>query len=222
MNDVSPRSAECAQDAVASTVSGVSLAERAAVDRARRGDRDAFHSLIVDHQTRVYRLIRRVLRCPHETAEDVSQEVFLRAFRGLDGFDGAVPFWVWLRAITMNASLTEYRKQRAQKRGAGGSTLSLDAPFESRGGEPGAATPDPVSPELGPAAHADQRDFARLVRIAVDALPPDFRQAVMLRDLDGLSYEDIAELTGISLGTVRSRIHRGRVMLQQKLRRFEP
>ena len=139
----------------------------------------------------------------------------MRAFRGLPRFDGAVRFSTWLHTIAMNTSITEYRKRRALKRNR--PTYSLDAPF---GGDEDGTRPDPASREVDPTDRVDQREFAVAVREAVKELPDEFRDAVVLRDLQDLSYEEIAETLGVALGTVRSRIHRGRVMLQRKLKGF--
>ena len=157
----------------------------------------------------------RVLHCDRGAAEDICQEVFLRAFRGLANFDGKVRFSTWLHTIAMNTSITEYRRQRALKRG--GVTVSLDAPIGGRDDEVGM---DPASASAGPAARADQKEFAVAARQAVQELPDEFREAVVLRDLQGMSYEDIGAILGVVPGTVRSRIHRGRLLLQQKLKGF--
>jgi RNA polymerase sigma-70 factor (ECF subfamily) len=190
-------------------------AERAVVDRARSGDEDAFRELVERHQDRIFRLAIRVLRCDRSTAEDLAQEVFLRAFRGLPRFDGAVRFGIWLHKIGLNACISEYRRLRTQKRGAR-RTLSIDAPLQG--------TDDlhlePPSREPDPGARADQREFAERARLALEDLPEEFRHAVLLRDMQGLSYEEIGEVLGVPPGTVRSRIHRGRSMLQDILREF--
>ncbi len=189
-------------------------AEMMVVSRARDGDREAFRSLVETHHPEVYRVAIRVLRCNRQTAEDMCQEVFLRAFRGLPSFGGEVRFGAWLHTIAMNACITEYRKQRTLKRGR--PTFSLDAPV--------AGTDDlhvsPPSRELDPGERVHQAEFSRAVRIAVSTLPEEFRDAVLLRDLQGLSYEEIGQLLAVPAGTVRSRIHRGRLILQDKLKEF--
>jgi RNA polymerase sigma-70 factor (ECF subfamily) len=187
--------------------------ERALVARARAGDKDALRELLEQHQHRIYRLAMRVLHCDPGTAEDVCQEVFLRAFRGLGRFDGQVRFGTWLHTIAMNTAITEYRRKRALKRNK--TTLSIDRPF----GEDDLPM-DPPGREVGPAARADQREFADAVRRAVADLPEEFRHAVLLRDLQGLSYEEIAQVLNAPPGTVRSRIHRGRLLLQERLKGF--
>lgn len=191
--------------------------ERALVERARGGDRDAFRILLETHQDRVFRLALRVLRCDRSFAEDMVQEVFLRVFRGLPRFDGGVRFTTWLSTIAMNTCLTEYRKRKSLKRGR--PTYSID---RSREEDAGGAPIEPDGRELDPGERVQQQEFAGAVQQAVDELPDEFRHAVLLRDLEGLSYEEIASILEVPVGTVRSRIHRGRLILQDKLGDFAP
>ncbi len=181
---------------------------------AQRGDLEAFSALMVMFTDRVMRVMTTVLRCDRATAEDLCQEVFLRVHRGLPGFDGAVRFVVWLHKISMNVAISEYRRRRAQKRDR--RTLSIDAPL--------AGTDDlyfdPSGREVDPGEAAHQREFLAKVRQCVLDLPDEFREAVVLRDMESLSYEEIAEVLGLPRGTVRSRIHRGRILLQQMLQEF--
>ncbi len=184
--------------------------------RAQTGDRDAFRALVETHQDRVFRLMRRMLRCDRDTAADLTQEVFLRVHRGLASFDGRSKFTTWLHKIAMNVSISEYRHRRALKRNRW--TFSLDAPM------PGTDDfyAEPESRDVEPSARAHHKEIGAAVRTAVEELPDDFRQAVLLRDLQGLSYDEIAEILGVPPGTVRSRIHRGRLILQERLREFRP
>jgi len=142
------------------------------------------------------------------------QDVFLRAFRGLPRFDGAVRFGTWLHTIAMNVCISEYRKRRTLKRNR--RTLSIDAPLQGHDD----LHIEPPSHEVDPGVRADHREFAETVRSAIHELPEDFRHAVLLRDMQGLSYEEIGDILGVPPGTVRSRIHRGRLILQDKLRGF--
>lgn len=182
--------------------------------RAQQGDLEAFRELVETFQDRILRMMIRVLRCDRGIAEDLTQEVFLRVHKGLPSFDGQAWFSTWLRTIAMNVAISEYRKRRALKRRT--PTWSLDAPM------PGTdrSSPDPAGHEVDPGERAHQFEFAAKVREAVRELPEDFRHAVVLRDMEQMSYEEIGEALGIPAGTVRSRIHRGRVMLQQKLQGF--
>ncbi len=196
---------------------GPTPAEQELVRRARDGDNEAFRALVEENHGRIYRLAMRVLHCDRDTAEDVCQEVFMRAFRGLARFDGQVKFSTWVHTIAMNTSITEYRKRRALKRNK--PTYSLDAPVGGSAEDDG-RTMDPASRERDPSERVDHQEFAAAVRRAVHELPDEFRDAVILRDLQGLSYEEIEAILGVAPGTVRSRIHRGRSMLQRKLQGF--
>lgn len=181
---------------------------------AQRGDMDAFRTLLEMFQDRVMRVMTSVLRCDRATAEDMSQEVFLRVHKGLPAFDGQVRFVTWLHTIAMNVAISEYRRRRAKKRDR--RTLSIDVPLQG--------TDDlyltPAGREVDPGDQAHHHDFLAQVRACVQKLPDDFRAAVVLRDMESLSYEEIAQVLDLPLGTVRSRIHRGRLQLQEMLKGF--
>lgn len=183
---------------------------------AQQGDEQAFRSLVEMFQSRVMRVVVAVLKCNRATAEDLSQEVFLRVYKGLPGFDGQVRFKTWLHTITMNVAVSEYRRRRARKRAK--STLSLD--------EPVVGSDDlyftPAGREGDPLDHADRAEFLARVRSCVQDLPDEYREAVVLRDMESLSYDEIAAALGLMPGTVRSRIHRGRQLLNQMLKEFRP
>ncbi|MBL8752416.1 MAG: sigma-70 family RNA polymerase sigma factor [Planctomycetes bacterium] len=182
--------------------------------RARQGDPDAFRVLVEMFQDRVMRVMTSVLHCDRALAEDLAQEVFLRVYKGLPEFDGEGRFVAWLHTIAMNVAISEYRKRRTMKRDR--RTLSIDAPI--------AGTDDlyvtPAGREVDPGEQAHQHEFLAKVRACVQQLPDEFRAAVVLRDMESLSYEEIAEALELPIGTVRSRIHRGRLLLQAMLQGF--
>lgn len=184
--------------------------------RAQRGDAAGFRVLVEMFQDRVMRVMVSVLHCDRAMAEDLCQEVFLRVHKGLGGFDGGVRFGTWLHTIAMNVAISEYRRRRAQKRDR--RTLSIDAPLP--GSDDLYLTPAGREQEPGERAH--QQEFLARVRSCVRELPDEYREAVVLRDLEALAYEEIAVALDLPIGTVRSRIHRGRLMLQQRLQEFEP
>ncbi|MBX3461734.1 MAG: sigma-70 family RNA polymerase sigma factor [Planctomycetes bacterium] len=187
---------------------------RDAMLAAQRGDTDAFRRLLEMFQDRVMRVMTSVLHCDRGDAEDLTQEVFLRVHKGLPAFDGGVRFVTWLHSIAMNVAISDYRRRRAQKRNR--RTLSIDAPL------PG--TEDlhlaPPGREVDPGERAHQREFLARVRACVGRLPEEFRAAVVLRDMESLGYEEIAAVLDLPIGTVRSRIHRGRLLLQAMLQEF--
>ncbi|MEO7980207.1 MAG: RNA polymerase sigma factor SigE [Sporichthyaceae bacterium] len=156
------------------------------------------------HSARVYRLAYRLTGNPHD-AEDLTQDVFVRVFRSLSSYTPGT-FEGWLHRITTNLFLDRVRrKQRIRFDG-----LADDAAERLPGREP------------GPAQVYDDTHFDDDVQRALDALSPDFRAAVVLCDIEGLSYEEIAATLGIKLGTVRSRIHRGRSQLRVALEHRAP
>ncbi len=184
--------------------------------RAQRGDPHAFGELVEMFQGRVLRVMGAVLRCDRGTAEDLAQEVFLRVYRGLSSFDGEVRFAAWLHRISMNVAISEHRRRKAQKRDR--RTLSIDAPVQ--GTDDLYLTPE--GREHDPADNVHRGEVLAEVRRCVHELPDEYREAVILRDMESLSYEEIAEALDLAPGTVRSRIHRGRLLLQQKLKEFRP
>ena len=160
---------------------------------------------IVDlHSDRVYRLAYRLTGNRHD-AEDLTQEVFVRVFRSLSTYTPGT-FEGWLHRITTNLFLDQARRKQR---------IRFDAMTEERADRLTSALPSPD------AAYADQQ-FDDDVESALATLPPDFRAAVVLCDVEGLSYEEIAEILGAKLGTVRSRIHRGRALLRRALAHRAP
>jgi RNA polymerase sigma-70 factor (ECF subfamily) len=160
--------------------------------------------IVADHSTRVYRLAYRLTGNPFD-AEDLTQEVFVRVFRSLHTYTPGT-FEGWLHRITTNLFLDQARRK---------SRIRFDAlPEDADNRLPSPiATPD--------AAYLNQL-FDADVESALAALPPDFRAAVVLCDVEGLSYEEIADVLGVKMGTVRSRIHRGRSMLRKALAHRAP
>jgi RNA polymerase sigma-70 factor (ECF subfamily) len=155
------------------------------------------------HSARVYRLAYRLTGNRHD-AEDLTQEVFVRVFRSLSSYTPGT-FEGWLHRITTNLFLDGVRRKARIRFDA----LPDDAERLASG-------------ERGPAQLYDDTHFDADVQSALDALPPDFRAAVVLCDLEGLSYEEIAGVLGIKIGTVRSRIHRGRSQLRASLAHRAP
>jgi RNA polymerase sigma-70 factor (ECF subfamily) len=157
--------------------------------------------LVALHREAVYRAAYWVLKDPEE-ALDATQEAFLRAFRHIDRFDGRSSFRTWARRIATNAALDRYNRRRKER--------SRNTAIPDDG-----SVPDPKGEPVDADMLREER--RRLVREAIDALPPAQRAAVVLRDVEGLSYAEISETLGIAKGTVMSRIYYGRVNLKQKL-----
>jgi RNA polymerase sigma-70 factor, ECF subfamily len=184
-------------------VTAAASSEPELIRRARAGDEDAFSELVVSHAGRVYAALRRFGLDPQE-ADEVSQEVFLRAWRGLAGFGERSRFSTWLYRIAFN---------EAQRR------LSRRPPPRE---EPDPDREDPIlavqeSPEFGPEAQTLDREVERALESALDQLPADWRAAVVLRDVEGLSTRDAAEIVGVREAAFKSRLHRGRMQLRALL-----
>ncbi len=160
--------------------------------------------IVENHSQRVFRLAYRLTGDRHD-AEDLTQEVFVRVFRSLDTYTPGT-FEGWLHRITTNLFLDGARRKQR---------IRFDALSDERAAR---LQSSEVAPDL---AYAD-RHFDDDIECALATLPPDFRAAVVLCDVEGLTYEEIAEILGAKLGTVRSRIHRGRAMLRRALAHRAP
>lgn len=187
-------------------------ADEEVIDRVLAGDREAFSVLVDRHGARVHAAILRMVG-DAEAAKDLAQETLLRAFAGLGSFRRGSAFYTWLYAIAVNQVRTEFRRRRSVK---GQAMLPLDA-AGAAGDGPDGAPAEPASRGPGPGEEAARRDEEARVRSALARLDEEYREAVVLRDLEGLSYGEIAGATGVPVGTVRSRIHRGRAALREIL-----
>ena len=175
------------------------LAPEPASPRDAQWDIPSWEEIVRVHSTRVYRLAYRLTGNQHD-AEDLTQEVFVRVFRSLSTYTPGT-FEGWLHRITTNLFLdSARRKQRIR--------------FEGLGDDVAQRLP---GTELSPAQAWDERHLDGDIQAALAALPPDYRAAVVLCDIEGFSYEEIAATLGVKLGTVRSRIHRGRAQLRAAL-----
>ena len=184
-------------------MTGAASSELELLRRARAGDQDAFAELVVTHADRVYGALRRFGLDPDE-ADEVAQEVFVRAWRGLARFEERSRFSTWLYRIAFN---------EGQRR------LSRRPPARA---DPELGREDPIvslpeSPELGPEAQTLDREFERTLERALSQLPADWRAAVVLRDVEGLSTHDAADVAGIREAAFKSRLHRGRMQLRALL-----
>lgn len=179
-------------------------ADSAAVARVLAGDREAFAVLVARYARRVHDLARRMLRDATE-AEDVSQHAFLNAYRALDRFDPRRPFRHWLLRIASNLCRNRIAERRRRP-----ALLS----FTSDGADGDPRTFDPPAP-LDP--HDDEPVDAGRVRDALESLPPRYRLTAVLRYAHGLPLEDIAEITGEPMATVKTHLHRARAALSRRL-----
>lgn len=178
------------------------------VDRVQRGDKRAFDLLVLKYQRRIMRLLARMVRDAGEV-EDVAQETFIKAYRALPQFRGDSAFYTWLYRIAIN---TARNWQVSSNR-----RPSLINSYEGEEGE----TFNPIDNLTDidtPESEMVSRQVVEAVNTAISALPEELRTAIVLREIEGMSYEDIAETMGCPIGTVRSRIFRAREAIAEELR----
>ena len=178
------------------------------VERAQRGDKSAFELLVAKYQRKLIRLLSRFIRDPTEV-EDVAQEAFIKAYRALPSFRGDSAFYTWLYRIGINTA-----KNYLVAMGRRAPTVSETESADADGSEESGQVPDYNTPEN----ELMSRQIAETVNRAVEDLPEELRTAITLRELEGLSYEDIAAIMNCPIGTVRSRIFRAREAIAEKLR----
>jgi RNA polymerase sigma-70 factor (ECF subfamily) len=176
------------------------------VNRVQRGDKKAFDLLVLKYQHKVANLVSRYIRNPSETL-DVTQEAFIKAYRALPKFRGESAFYTWLYRIAIN---TAKNFLVAQGRRPPASDLDADTAEQM---DLGVRLQENSTPEN----NLLQEEIADTVRQAIEELPDDLRTAITLRELEGLSYEEIARAMSCPVGTVRSRIFRARAAIDAKL-----
>jgi len=178
------------------------------VERAQRGDKRAFELLVLKYQRKLGRLLSRFVRDPAEV-EDVTQEAFIKAYRALPGFRGESAFYTWLYRIGINTA-----KNYLVALGRRAPTSTGFDNEEAEGFEDADQLRDANTPE----SELEGKEIAATVNRAMDALPKDLRTAITLREIEGLSYEEIASVMNCPVGTVRSRIFRARDAIAEELR----
>ena len=182
------------------------------VQRVQRGDARAFDLLVLKYQRRVERLIARFVR-DVDLVQDIAQEAFIRAYRALPQFRGDSAFYTWLYRIAVNTA----KKQLMVLGRDPVITESALAEHREEEDETSAPRLEPRDDET-PDAVLASKEVAREVNAAIEALSEDLRQAIVLREIEGLSYEEIAQMMNCPVGTVRSRIFRAREAIAQRLR----
>jgi len=178
------------------------------VARVQRGDKKAFELLMLKYQRKILRLLSRFIRDPSEIA-DVAQEAFIKAYRALPQFRGESAFYTWLYRIAINTAKNHLV--------ASGRRPSSPSEYENEDGETFDET-DNLSDINTPESMMATREIAETVNLAIEALPEELRTAIVLREIEGMSYEDIAQSMGCPIGTVRSRIFRAREAIAARLR----
>lgn len=180
------------------------------VERVKRGDQKAFELLVLKYQRKIERLVARIVR-DTDQIPDIVQETFIRAYRALPDFRGEAQFYTWLYRIAVNTAkkaLLELKKQ----------PLTSSAYFSQAEENETSSIEEGLIDTDTPDAALAAKQIGETVNRAVDALPEELQQAITFREIDGLSYEEIAELMDCPIGTVRSRIFRAREAIAKKLR----
>ncbi|MBK1612398.1 RNA polymerase sigma factor RpoE [Rubrivivax gelatinosus] len=181
------------------------------VDRAKRGEVRAFEMLVVKYQRRLERLIGRMVR-DDALVQDIAQESFIRAYRALPQFRGESAFYTWLYRIAVNTAKKALVELRRDPLVMEGTLASHDD------GDETSRVENELSDGATPEALLASREIATAVNAAIEALSEDLRQAITLREIEGLSYEEIADVMNCPIGTVRSRIFRAREAIAARLR----
>ncbi|MDW8107057.1 MAG: sigma-70 family RNA polymerase sigma factor [Armatimonadota bacterium] len=173
-----------------------------------------FNELVERYYQQAYNIAYRLTGNAAD-AEDLVQEAFLRAYRFFDRYDRGMPFMNWFNRILTNLYIDEYRRRGRLR------TVSIDETFTSEDGEDG-TTFDLPDLAPGPMEQVLSKEYSEAIHEGLQQLSPEFRVAVVLADIEGHSYEEIAEIMNTSIGTVRSRIHRGRKQLRDHIRKRHP
>jgi RNA polymerase sigma-70 factor (ECF subfamily) len=182
--------------------------DRQLAERAQRGDKRAFELLVEKYQRKLARLLSRFIRDPAEV-EDVTQEAFIKAYRALPAFRGDSAFYTWLYRIGINTA-----KNYLMAMGRRAPTSTEVEAEEAEGFEEGEQLRDINTPE----SVLLSNEIAETVNSTIEALPEELRTAIQLREIEGMSYEDIAQVMNCPIGTVRSRIFRAREAIAEQLR----
>jgi RNA polymerase sigma-70 factor (ECF subfamily) len=184
------------------------------IRRLKRREEAAFNELVLRYEDRVFRLVMRMLGDPEE-AEDLAQEVFITVFQSIDGFRGDAKLSTWLYRVASNQckNRIKYLKRRAR---------DAKQPFDelAHRREVHSSTLGTSAQLPQPDAMAEGRQTESLIQAALASLAQEHRELIVLRDIESLTYDEIQEITGLAQGTVKSRLHRARLALQQEVERL--
>jgi RNA polymerase sigma-70 factor (ECF subfamily) len=175
----------------------------ALIQRCLQGDQAAWEAIVRQYRRKVFNVAYKFVG-RHDEAEDLAQDIFLKIFKSLETFDRRANFQTWLISVSRNLCIDHYRSVRKERE-------TIDREVDT-------SELAPAAPEPGPIAALEQRDRVMLLRQAMAALPDTLRTAVLMRDIQELSYQEIADRLQLPDGTVKSRINRGRTELARQIR----
>ena len=176
------------------------------IEQCLAGDQLAWEQIVRQNWRKVFNVAYKFVG-KHDEAEDLTQDIFLKIFKALKTFDRRANFQTWIISISRNLCIDHYRSVRKERQ-----TIARDVDSNDL---------QPATPDRGPYAQAEHQDLRAQLRQALESLPVTLRTAVVLRDLQELSYQEIADRLGLPEGTVKSRINRGRIELAHQLRRLQ-
>lgn len=188
---------------------GLPVSDEELVRRVQQGKVEAFEELVRRYERKVYNIAYRLLGNEEEATEAL-QDTFLRAYRFIPRFKFKSSFYTWLYRIATNVSLTKLRRRKKQ------TTVSLDEPVKNTHN----LMFDIPDPHTTPEEAFAQKRLRERLQEAIEKLPADFRAVVVLRDLEGLSNEEVSKVLGLSVPAVKARLHRGRIALREKMARY--
>ena len=183
------------------------VTEAELIQQSQAGSLDAFEQLLLLYEKRIYAIAYKYMG-NHEDASDMAQEALIKAYQSIQHFRGDAAFGTWLGKITANRCLDELRKRK---------NIQLTSLEETLELEEGSVKKELESPLVTPEDHAVQQETIAYMQGLIDSLKPEYRIVIILRELEGHSYEEIADLLQCSLGTVKSRISRARIYLKEKI-----
>jgi RNA polymerase sigma-70 factor, ECF subfamily len=197
-------------ETIQTNVTGDTGEELALVTAAREGDMQAFEQLIQKYDRNVFRIAQHITQ-NREDAEDVVQDAFLKAYQNLNKFQGNSKFYTWLVRIAVNEALMRLRKRKASK------TVSMDEDVET---EDGSMPREVADWSPNPEQLFGQSELGDILGKTIQGLPSSFRTVFVLRDVEGMSTEETAEMLGLSVPAVKSRLLRARLQLRERLNRY--
>src|SRR5690242_1167806 len=184
--------------------------ELALVQAAKKGDLEAFSELVKRYDRNVFRIAQHITH-NEEDAQDVVQDAFLKAYQNLEQFQGNSKFYTWLVRIAVNEALMKLRRRRTDK------TVSIDEDVET---EEGSMPREVADWSPNPEQLYGQSELSDILKKTIQGLPPGFRTVFVLRDVEGLSTEETAEMLGLSIPAVKSRLLRARLQLRERLAKY--